>query len=345
MFKKVSPVVLMLVVAVAVVGAVMMMRMRKNEGFDTTENDIMENVTNDFLVDAADESNTIKKEDIEKAAAAAALQFCPVPPDYNPSLYIKKTELEKEQACPKVPNMKDYVLKSSIPPPRECPPCICPKVNVSAGLCKDSGKEEELVCPPPKPCGAEECAKVVKCPAPSPSPSNSLEELDETMVNNYINNLIREKEYKQINKFKNLLNGVETPSDLVSDLQEENEELRQKIKQLEMRITDSDSNYGSNSNARLAGMMSNKRSNARLAGMMSNKRSNTNSPVVEYNQKCQNNRVDNWYDISGIIGSAFNSNTDPANNAKLNSVNNNVDTMMNKSNNMAANNLVLKNFY
>ena len=327
MFKKVSPVVLMLVVAVAVVGAVMMMRMRKNEGFNTTENDIMQNVTNDFLVDAADESNTIKKADIEKAAAAAALQFCPVSPDYNPSLYIKKTELEKEQACPKVPNMKDYVLKSSIPPPKECPPCICPKVNVSAGLCKDAGKDaEELVCPPPKPCGAEECSKVVKCPAPQSFSSV----LDDEMVKKYVNELVREKDYKRINKLKSLFDGVETPSDLVSDLQEENEELRQKIKKLELRVAVS----GSNTNSK-----------ARLAGMMSNKRSNTNSPVVEYNQKCQNNRADNWYDISGIIGSAFNSNTDPANNAKLNSVNNNVDTMMNKSNNMAANNLVLENFH
>lgn len=326
MFKKVSPVVLMLVVAVAVVGAVMMMRMRKNEGFNTTENDIMQNVTNDFLVDAADESNTIKKADIEKAAAAAALQFCPVPPDYNPSLYIKKTELEKEQACPKVPNMKDYVLKSSIPPPKECPPCICPKVNVSAGLCKDAGKEEELVCPPPKPCGAEECSKVVKCPAPQSFSSV----LDDDMVKKYVNELVREKDYKRINKLKNLFDGVETPSDLVSDLQDENEKLRKKIKKLELRVAVS----GSNTNSK-----------ARLAGMMSNKRSNTNSPVVEYNQKCQNNRADNWYDISGIIGSAFNSNTDPANNAKLNSVNNNVDTMMNKSNNMGANNLVLENFH
>ena len=79
----------------------------------------------------------------------------------------------------------------------------------------------------------------------------------------------------------------------------------------------------------------------------------TNSPVVEYNQKCQNNRANNWYDISGIIGSAFNSNTDPsnapssvpANNVTLNSVTSKVDVMMNKSNTQAANNNVLENFY
>ena len=336
MFKKVSPVVLMLVVTVVVVGLVMMMRMRKNEGFNTDRaNDVMDDVTKDFLAESSEESNSIKKEDIEKAAKAAALQFCPVPPDYNPSLYIRKTEIEKEQACPKVPNMKDYVLKSSIPPPKDCPPCICPKVNVSAGLCKDGEKEgSEVVCPPPKPCGTEECAQVVKCPPP-PSFSSVL---DDDMVTKYVNELVREKDYRKINKMKNLLDGVETPSDIVSELQEENDKLRQKIRKLEMRVAVSG---GSN------------RTNARLAGMMSNKRTNTNSPVVEYNQKCQNNRANNWYDISGIIGSAFNSNTAPsnapssvpANNVVLNSVNSKVDAMMNNSNAPAASNNVLENFH
>ena len=29
--------------------------------------------------------------------------------------------------CPKIPDMSNYVLKSSIPPKMKCPPCICPK--------------------------------------------------------------------------------------------------------------------------------------------------------------------------------------------------------------------------
>ena len=331
MLKKISPVVAMVVVAAVVVCAVMMLRMRKNEGFYTSENEVMDNALTDFIKESADadNSNKINKKDIEKAARAAALQFCPVPPDYNPSLYIKKTEIEKEQACPKVPNMKNYVLKSSIPPPKECPPCICPKVNVSAGLCRDGNKESaEVVCPKPKPCGAEECRRVVKCPAPQ----GISQVLDDNMVKKYVNELVSDKDYKKINKLKNLLEGVQTPSDVVSDLQEENEDLRKKIRKLNMSAAVSSTNDRT----------------TKLAGMMSNKRSNTNSPVVEYNQKCQNNRANNWYDISGIIGSAFNSNTDPSNkksNVPTNSVNSSVDSMMDESNAKAAKNNVMETFY
>ena len=53
-----------------------------------------------------------------------------------------------------------YVLKESIPPVRQCPPCVCPKVNVSAGLCKK--------CPPPPKCPPPERCPIVKCPAPIP---------------------------------------------------------------------------------------------------------------------------------------------------------------------------------
>lgn len=296
MFKKLSPIVTMSLIAVLVVAVVMFLRMRKNEGFkSSSENEVMNNAITDFLEESNDKAdNVIAKKDIEKAARAAALQFCPVPPDYNPSLYIKKTEIEKEQACPKLPNMKDYVLKSSIPPEKDCPPCICPKVNVSAGLCKDGKKEgAEVVCPPPKPCGAKECRRVVKCPAPQ-SMSNVL---DDTMVSQYVNGLISDKDYKKINNLKNLLDRVETPSDIVSDLQEENEELRKKILKLQTKRDFSNGNT----------------TNQKMAGVMSNNRSTTNSPVVEYNQKCQNNRANNWYSVSGIIGSAFNSKNDPSN--------------------------------
>jgi hypothetical protein len=296
MFKKLSPIVTMSLIAVLVVAVVMFLRMRKNEGFkSSSENEVMNNAITDFLEESNDKAdNVIAKKDIEKAARAAALQFCPVPPDYNPSLYIKKTEIEKEQACPKLPNMKDYVLKSSIPPEKDCPPCICPKVNVSAGLCKDGKKEgAEVVCPPPKPCGAKECRRVVKCPAPQ-SMSNVL---DDTMVSQYVNGLISDKDYKKINNLKNLLDRVETPSDIVSELQEENEELRKKILKLQTKRDFSNGNT----------------TNQKMAGVMSNNRSTTNSPVVEYNQKCQNNRANNWYSVSGIIGSAFNSKNDPSN--------------------------------
>ena len=53
-----------------------------------------------------------------------------------------------------------YVLKESIPPVRQCPDCVCPKVNVSAGLCKK--------CPPPPICPPPERCPIVKCPVPIP---------------------------------------------------------------------------------------------------------------------------------------------------------------------------------
>ena len=53
-----------------------------------------------------------------------------------------------------------YILKESIPPVRQCPPCVCPKVSVSAGLCKK--------CPPPPKCPPPERCPIVKCPVPKP---------------------------------------------------------------------------------------------------------------------------------------------------------------------------------
>ena len=77
----------------------------------------------------------VKRRDIERSALTAAREFCPVSPDFDLSQYIKKSEI-KPQICPKVPDLKDYVLKSSIPPVQKCPSCICPKVKVEGGLCK-----------------------------------------------------------------------------------------------------------------------------------------------------------------------------------------------------------------
>ena len=58
--------------------------------------------------------------------------------------------------------MKEYVLKTSILPQRKCPDLICPKVKVSAGLCKK--------CPPPPKCPpCKRCPKV-ECPVPEPCP-------------------------------------------------------------------------------------------------------------------------------------------------------------------------------
>lgn len=123
----------------------------------------------------------VLKSDIERAARASTQKYCPVPPDYNPSNYIKKSEIDFAQACPKMPDLKDYVLKSTIPPVQKCPACICPKVKVSAGMCKECPKPKNN-CPKCEPCGVEQCRDVIKCapgdqqvscpkcPAPQPCP-------------------------------------------------------------------------------------------------------------------------------------------------------------------------------
>jgi hypothetical protein len=104
----------------------------------------------------------VLKSDIERAARESARTYCPVAPDYNPANWIKKTELDLETACPKLPDMKDYILKSTIPPVQKCPSCICPKVKVSAGMCKEC-PEPKNNCPKCEPCGFEQCADVIQC--------------------------------------------------------------------------------------------------------------------------------------------------------------------------------------
>ena len=104
----------------------------------------------------------VKKEDVAKVAKEVAYEYCPVGPQYNPSNYVKKSEIDLQKQCPKLPNLKDYVLKSTIPPVQKCPSCVCPKVKVEAGLCKKC-PEPKNNCPKPKPCGVEQCKDVIKC--------------------------------------------------------------------------------------------------------------------------------------------------------------------------------------
>ena len=123
----------------------------------------------------------VRKTDIERAARASAREYCPVGPDYNPSDFVKKTEIDFQKQCPKMPDLKDYVLKSTIPPVQKCPSCVCPKVKVTAGMCKKC-PEPKNNCPKPQPCGFEQCKDVIKCgpgdkpyscpkcPAPKPCP-------------------------------------------------------------------------------------------------------------------------------------------------------------------------------
>jgi len=112
--------------------------------------------------DGVDLDDYVARSDIERAARASTQKYCPVNPDYNPSDYIKKTEIDFATACPKMPDLKDYVLKSTIPPIQKCPACICPKVKVSAGMCKECPKPKNN-CPKCEPCGSAECRDVIQC--------------------------------------------------------------------------------------------------------------------------------------------------------------------------------------
>ena len=85
---------------------------------------------------------------------------CPDMPDM--SKYVLKSSIKPQQKCP---DMSNYVLKTNILPEKKCPDCVCPKVNVSAGLCKKCAPCP--ACPPPKRCPRP------KCPAPKPCPQAS----------------------------------------------------------------------------------------------------------------------------------------------------------------------------
>ena len=79
--------------------------------------------------------------------------------------YVLKSSIPPEKTCPpqKEIDYSKYVLKSSIPPVQKCPPCICPKVKVEAGLCKK--------CPPPPKCPPPQaCPPPPTCPEPKPCP-------------------------------------------------------------------------------------------------------------------------------------------------------------------------------
>lgn len=165
----------------------------RNEGNSTgsEQNSVSPGVDNSklnkiisMLGKEASMSDYVKKTNIERAARSAARQYCPVDPNYDPSQFIKKTEIPSVD-CPSVPNLKNFVLKSTIPPATKCPSCICPKVNVSAGFCKKCPDPSEI-CPKPKPCNAENCKNVcpscppiscpkqppLKCPPPAACPKN-----------------------------------------------------------------------------------------------------------------------------------------------------------------------------
>ena len=155
--------------------------MREQAAIVSNENSGNSNTLENSTEEEKLQNNYVRKTDIERAAIASAREYCPVGPDYNSSDFIKKSEIDFQAQCPKMPDLKDYVLKSTIPPVQKCPSCVCPKVKVSAGMCKKC-PEPKNNCPKPEPCGFEQCKSVIKCvsnekqvnfpkcPAPQPCP-------------------------------------------------------------------------------------------------------------------------------------------------------------------------------
>lgn len=109
-------------------------------------------------------SQAVDKDSYVSKSSLSNQAKCPVPFDFDPSQYVNKASVQKTQCPPpKELDQTKFVLKSSIPPPQKCPACVCPKVKVSAGLCKKCPPPPK--CPPPQPCPQ------IKCPAPKPCPA------------------------------------------------------------------------------------------------------------------------------------------------------------------------------
>jgi len=91
-------------------------------------------------------------------------------PRIDLSKYVLKSSIPPEKICPPQQEIdySKYVLKSSLPPPQKCPPCICPKVKVSAGLCQQCPPAPS--CPPPQPCEQKTCPEPQPCPAQGACP-------------------------------------------------------------------------------------------------------------------------------------------------------------------------------
>ena len=106
--------------------------------------------------------SSLTEAQIDQIVRDTTSRYCPVDSNYNPQDYVRKTEIDLIKACPVQPDLKDYVLKSTIPPIQKCPSCICPKVKVEAGLTKECPVPKNN-CPPPQPCGVEQCRNVIKC--------------------------------------------------------------------------------------------------------------------------------------------------------------------------------------
>ena len=131
-------------------------------------------------------------------------------PKVDMSKYVLKSSIPPEKVCPppKEIDYSKYVLKSSIPPPQKCPPCICPKVKVSAGLCKTCPPPPK--CPAPAPCPTVNCPEPKACPpqkyCPAPEPCSREKEVQIKYVQ--VPTLIKQKPMMRMKQNKESSNNV-----------------------------------------------------------------------------------------------------------------------------------------
>lgn len=136
------------------------------------------------MSDSVDMSKYVLKSSVDKAArcpdmskyiSKAAIPRQIKCPEINRDEWLKKTELPPNwnKECPVQPDLTNYVLKSTIPPTQKCPSCVCPKVKVNAGLCREPNKEDCIksgvlkdACPKPEPCPVPKCPEPKPCPKP-----------------------------------------------------------------------------------------------------------------------------------------------------------------------------------
>jgi hypothetical protein len=110
-------------------------------------------------------ANAVDKDSYITKTQAEKLGSCKVSNAVDADNYILKTLANKANSCPPPIDTSKMVLKSTLPAAQKPPACICPKVSVSAGLCKKC--PECPACPPPprpEPC---KCPEVQPCP-PAP---------------------------------------------------------------------------------------------------------------------------------------------------------------------------------
>ena len=131
---------------------------KKLEQEETHEDDV------DYAdADADNHNRLVKKTDVYPMLRKISNKIgskCPEVPDMDK--YVLKS---------KVPDMSNYVLKTNIVPDKNCPDCVCPKVNVTAGLCKKQAPCAP--CPAPQRCPKLSCPEHKKCPemrCPEPKP-------------------------------------------------------------------------------------------------------------------------------------------------------------------------------